>query len=165
MVTRPQLNKKIWIFIFGLLVFIFHLYIMWDIPLHVVFVEARIKKWDKFLLAKRSSKDDQAAWKRSIPWGKLDMELENHIIENALKREVLEEVGVVVDDFTFLWSRSFIRSSGHHVVGLSFLAEYKEGEPQALDDQDEVRRVEINEVEELLDDHRGHVIKKLKNDK
>jgi hypothetical protein len=48
------------------------------------------------------------------------------------------------------------------VVGLSFLAEYKEGEPQALDDQDEVRRVEIEEVEELLDSHREHIIKKLK---
>jgi NADH pyrophosphatase NudC (nudix superfamily) len=30
------------------------------------------------------------------------MELEDHIVENALKREILEEVGVVIDNFTFL---------------------------------------------------------------
>ena len=138
---------------------------MWDIPLHVVFVEARIKKWNKYLLAKRSSKDDQAAGKRAVPWGKIDMELEDHIVENALKREILEEVWVDIDNFTFLWSHSFIRSSGHHVVGLSFLAEHKEGEAQALDDQDEVRRVEIDEAEKLLDSHREHVIKKLKDHK
>jgi 8-oxo-dGTP diphosphatase len=72
-----------------------------DMPLHVVFVEAWIKKWATYLLAKRSSKDDQAAGKRAVPWGKVDMQLESHIIENALRREVMEEVGVMVDNFQF----------------------------------------------------------------
>jgi len=63
-----------------------------DIPLHVVFVEAWIRKGDKYLLAKRSSKDDQAAGKRAVPGGKVDMELEGDIVENALKREIMEEV-------------------------------------------------------------------------
>ena len=38
-----------------------------DMPLHVVFVEAWIRKGDKYLLAKRSSKDDQAAGKWAVP--------------------------------------------------------------------------------------------------
>jgi hypothetical protein len=54
---------------------------------------------------------------------------------------------VDVDGFQFLGSRSFIRSSGHHVVGLSFIAEYVSGEAMPLEDQDEVRRVTIEEME------------------
>jgi len=133
-----------------------------DIPLHVVFVEARIKQWDMYLLAKRSSKDDQAAGKWAVPWGKVDMELESHIIENALRREVMEEVWVDIDNFQFLGSRSFIRSSGHHVVGLSFVAEYVSGEALPLEDQDEVRWVKIEDMEELFDDHRTDTLHALK---
>lgn len=62
-----------------------------NIPLHVVFVEAWVKKKDKYLLAKRSSKDDQAAGKWAVPGGKIEMELESNIVENSLKREVKEE--------------------------------------------------------------------------
>ncbi len=133
-----------------------------DIPLHVVFVEAWIRKGDRYLLAKRSAKDDQAAGKRAVPGGKVDMELESSIVENALRREVLEEVGVEIDNFRFLWSRSFIRSSGHHVVGLSFVAEHVSGEAMPLDDQDEVRRVTFEEMDLLLDDHRKDTVHALK---
>lgn len=133
-----------------------------DIPLHVVFVEAWVKRWDKYLLAKRSSKDDQAAWKWAVPWGKVDMELESHIIENSLRREVMEEVWVIVDNFNFLWSRSFIRSSGHHVVALSFVVDYVSGEAMPLEDQDEVRRVTIEEMKALFDEHWTDIVKALK---
>ncbi|GAI36684.1 unnamed protein product, partial [marine sediment metagenome] len=95
------------------------------IPLHVVFVEAWVKKGSKYLLAKRSSKDDQAAGKWAVPGGKVGMELESDIIENSLRREVMEEVGIEIENIQFLASRSFIRSSGHHVVGLSFTADHK----------------------------------------
>lgn len=133
-----------------------------NIPLHVVFVEAWVKKDGKYLLAKRSSKDDQAAGKWAVPGGKVEMELENGIVENAVKREVMEEVGVEVENFRFLGSRSFIRSSGHHVVGLSFVADYKSGEARPLEDQDEIRWVSVEEMEELLDDHWTEVLKALK---
>lgn len=104
-------------------------------------------------MAKRSSKDDQAAGKWAVPGGKIDMELESNIVENSLRREIREEVGVEVDDFQFLASRSFIRSSGHHVVALSFIVGYVSGEAMPLEDQDEVRWVTVSEMESLLDDH------------
>ncbi len=135
----------------------------WEIPLHVVFVEAWVKKWDKYLLAKRSSKDDQAAGKRAVPGGKVDMELESDIVEKALMREVKEEVWIEVQNFQFLASRSFIRSSGHHVVALSFVADYKSGEAMPLEDQDEVRRVSVDEMENLFDDHRKDTLNALRN--
>ncbi len=134
-----------------------------DIPLHVVFVEAWVKRGDKYLLAKRSSKDDQAAGKWAVPGGKVDLELESNIVENSLKREVMEEVGIEVDNFRFLTSRSFIRSSGHHVVALSFIVDSKSGEAKPLEDQDEIRWVSIEEMEFLFDNHWTDVLNALKN--
>jgi len=122
-----------------------------NIPLHIVFVEAWIKKGDKYLLAQRHPQDDQAAGKWTAPGGKVEMELEGDILENTLKREVMEEVGVEIENFRLLSNHSFIRSSGHYVVVLSFLADYKSGEARPLDDQAEVRWVTLDEMERLLD--------------
>jgi ADP-ribose pyrophosphatase YjhB (NUDIX family) len=91
------------------------------------------------------------------------MELESDIVEKALMREVKEEVGIEVQNFQFLASRSFIRSSGHHVVALSFVADYKSGEAMPLEDQDEVRRVSVDEMENLFDDHRKDTLNALRN--
>ena len=129
-----------------------------DIPLHVVFVEGWIKKDNKYLLAKRSSKDDQSAGKWAVPAGKVDMELESNIIENSLKREVMEEVGIKVSNPKYFASRSFIRSSGHHVVGMSFLLNYESGEARPLEGQDEIRWVTIEEMKILLDEHWDDVL-------
>jgi NADH pyrophosphatase NudC (nudix superfamily) len=92
------------------------------------------------------------------------MELEENIVERALKREIMEEVGIEVHDrLQFFSSRSFIRSSGHHVVALSFVAEYKSGEALALEDQDEVRWVSIEQMKSLFDDHRTETVQALEN--
>lgn len=133
-----------------------------NMPLHVVFVEAWVYKDGSYLLAKRSSKDDQAAGKWAVPGGKVDMELGDDVIENSLRREIKEEVGVEVSNFRFFSSRSFIRSSGHHVVALSFIADYQSGEAMPLEDQDEVRWVKIDEMDSLFDDHWTSVLKALK---
>ncbi len=133
-----------------------------DIPLHVIFVEAWIKKGNKILLAKRSSKDDQAAGKWALPGGKVEAGAKNNIIEEALKREVAEEVGVEIENFRYFFSRAFVRSSGHHVVALSFLVDYVSGEARPLEDQDEVKWVTVEEAEVLLDDHWKEVISALK---
>lgn len=135
-------------------------------PLHVVFVEAWVKKGDEYLVAKRSSKDDQAAGKWAMPGGKVDMELGADIIENTLKREVMEEVGIEVSNAKFFSSKAFIRSSGHHVVGMSFVVDYESGEAKPLDGQDEVMWVKFNELEDLLvsddDDYFADILLKLK---
>lgn len=131
-------------------------------PLHVVYVEAWIKRDNTYLLAKRSSKDDQAAGRWAVPGGKVDMEVENNIIENSLKREVMEEVGVEVNNFNFIESRSFIRSSGHHVVGMSFTADYVSGEAQPLDDQDEIKWATLEEAKSLMDEFYQGILEKLK---
>jgi len=109
-----------------------------NIPLHVIFVEAWVRKGDKYLLAKRSLKDDQAAGKWAVPGGK------------------------EVNNFQFLTSRSFIRSSGHHVVALSFVADYKSGTAMPLEDQDEIKWVTLEEMKSLLDEHWNDILISLK---
>lgn len=133
-----------------------------NIPLHVVFVEAWIKKGDKYLLAQRHPKDDQAAGKWTAPGGKVEMELGRDIIENTLKREVMEEVGVEIENFRLLSNHSFIRSSGHHVVVLSFLVDYKSGEAKPLDDHADVKWVTLDEMENLLDESWIEIVKHLR---
>lgn len=134
-----------------------------EMPVHVVFVEAWVRDGNKFLLAKRSSKDDQAGGKWAVPGGKVDMELESDIVENSLAREVMEEVGIEVSNPTFFASRSFIRSSGHHVIALSFLLNYESGEAKPLEGQDEIRWVTMEEMEVLLDDHWDDILHSLRN--
>lgn len=133
-----------------------------DIPLHVVFVEAWIKKGNEYLLARRSSKDDQSAGKWAVPGGKVELELETDIVENTLRREVKEEVGVEVDNFVFFKSKAFIRSSGHHVVSLSFTADYVSGEPEPLEDQDEVKWVPVSEMGNYFDSYWDDTLTALK---
>ncbi len=132
------------------------------IPLHVVFVEAWIKKGDQYLIAQRSLQDDQAAGEWSAPGGKVDLEVEEDIIENSLKREIMEEVGIEIEDeLELISSRSFVRSSGDHVVGMSFLATYKSGEPQPLEDQEAVKWTTKKEMLEVMPEHFKKTILKL----
>jgi 8-oxo-dGTP diphosphatase len=133
-----------------------------EIPLHVVFVEAWIKKGDQYLIAQRSLQDDQAAGEWSAPGGKVDLEVEEDIIENSLKREVMEEVGIEIEnELELISSKSFIRSSGDHVVGMSFLATYKSGEPQPLEDQEAIKWMSKVEMLEIMPEHFKKTILKL----
>ncbi len=123
-----------------------------DIQTHVIFVGAFVQKDNKFLLARRSKNDAQAAGFWSIPGGKVDMELGDGIIEDTLKREIAEEVGITIKDkIDYLGSDGFIRVSGHHVVGLNFLTQWSSGEAQALEDQEEVAWYTLEELTNLPD--------------
>jgi len=123
-----------------------------EIPLHVVYVESWIINDKKeLLLAQRSSTDDNEPGVWTSPGGKIDVgEATSGIVEETLSREVLEEVGVVVENPRYLESGSFYRSSGHHVVRMSFLVDYVSGDPQPLEDQDAVKWVNFDEARELI---------------
>jgi ADP-ribose pyrophosphatase YjhB (NUDIX family) len=124
-----------------------------DINLHILFCTAFIRKGNQFLFARRSLKDKQCAGQWASPGGKVDNELEVNIVENTVIREIEEEVGVKVSKkLVFLGSDSFIRSSGHHVVVLTFLAEYLSGKPRPLEDQEDVKWFTIADMLKLIDD-------------
>jgi 8-oxo-dGTP pyrophosphatase MutT (NUDIX family) len=68
------------------------------------------------------------------------MDDEKDIIEKTLKREVMEEVGIEIEDeIIFVGDEGFYRVSGHHVVGMTFLCKWKKGVARPLEGQEEVR--------------------------
>jgi ADP-ribose pyrophosphatase YjhB (NUDIX family) len=121
-----------------------------NIPTFVVAVTGIVKKGNKYLLAKRCKEDKQAPGTWSMPGGKVEHAVMPYIIENSLKREIMEEVGVEIEDkVEFVYNDSFVRVSGHYVVMMTFLCFYKSGEAKALEDQDEVRWVTLKEMESM----------------
>jgi ADP-ribose pyrophosphatase YjhB (NUDIX family) len=135
-----------------------------EIPTHVVAVFAFVVKNDKILLAKRSKDDPQAGGQWSIPGGKVDSDEGPDIILKTLKKEVMEEVGLEIEnELIMVWDEGFKRVSGHHVVGLTFLCRWKKGIAKALEDQDEVRWVNRKDLENFseLPDYFKPRVKKL----
>lgn len=122
-----------------------------EIPMHIVAVCGLIQKGDKYLVAKRASNDSQAGGQWSIPGGKQEFELGDDIIEETLKREVMEEVGLEIDEqVVYLSSQGFTHSTKRHVVMLYFLCKYKAGIAKPLEDQEEIRWVTHGELEKLV---------------
>lgn len=118
-----------------------------NIPLHVVAVFGIIQKGKKYLLARRSSNDPQAGGEWSIPSGKVEIEESVGIIEKTLKREIMEEVGIrIQNDIVLLGNGSFTRVSGHNVIALTFLCKWKSGIARPLEDQEEIKWMTLEEI-------------------
>lgn len=117
----------------------------------IVNVEGAIYKEGKWLIVKRSEKEDHAAGALALVGGKVDQEGNStDILERTLIREVEEEVGVIVSNLTYVNSSSFIADSGIPVVDIVFLCSYEFGEPYAKD-PDEVASVTWMSTQEILD--------------
>jgi ADP-ribose pyrophosphatase YjhB (NUDIX family) len=118
-----------------------------DINAHVVLVTAFILKKNKILLAKRSKNDLQAGGLWSMPGGKVDLEVGKSVIENTLKKEIKEEVGIEIkDEIFYLGSNAFTRVSGHNVIELIYLAYWKSGKAKPLEDQEEVKWLSLDQL-------------------
>jgi len=83
---------------------------------HVVAITAFIKNntEDKFLIVKRSKNEIAYPSKWSFPGGKLE---KGQSVMETLKREVLEEVGLEIEDYKYyLKDFTFLRPDGHNVI-------------------------------------------------
>ena len=110
-----------------------------QIPLHVINISAVIQKGDQYLLARRSSEDEQTPDIWFFPGGKVEMENGAGVIYETVVRESREEVGVEIEpNIQFLADGAFVRQSGHHVVILYFHCQWKSGEARPLDGHSEV---------------------------
>ena len=117
----------------------------------VVNVEGAIYKDEKWLIVRRSDKEEHAAGVLALVGGKVDQEGNTtDILERTLIREVEEEVGITVSNLTYVNSSSFVTDSGIPVVDIVFLCTYEYGEPFA-NDPDEVASIGWMSTQEILE--------------
>ena len=115
---------------------------------HIVAVKAWVKKGDTYLLARRGMNEVHMPGIWSIPGGKVDECGETvNILQDTLKREVLEEVGLEITyEIDLVFNNIFKRSDGASVVGLTFLCHWKSGEAKPLEDTSEVKWFTLTEL-------------------
>lgn len=106
--------------------------------LHRVVSTAIISKNGKYLIVKRSPNKKVLPGKWTVPGGGLEVtdylstpkttsDAWYFAVENSLKREIKEEVGLEVGKFKYLLSLAFIRPDNIPVVTLSFYCGWKTG--------------------------------------
>jgi len=104
----------------------------------VVNVEGLIMKGDKVLIGKRSIKEKHAGGQLSLIGGTVEVAgNSNDILENNLKREIMEETGLEVGNFKYVNNTSFVTTSGTDVINIVFSCDWLSGEA-VVKDKDEV---------------------------
>ncbi|MGE7674250.1 NUDIX hydrolase [Lysinibacillus sp. NPDC094403] len=117
----------------------------------IVNVEAAIYKNKKWLLIKRSEKEEHAGGVLSLVGGKVEKEgFSTDILERTLIREIAEEVGVEVSNLRYVNSSSFLTNAGISVVDIVFLCNHQFGEAFAKS-PDEVDSIVWMTTEQILD--------------
>ena len=119
----------------------------------------------KCLILKRTEREKVHPGKYAVPGGKLEwkyfdllnptrfngevLDFENSV-EDLLKREVLEEAGIEIQDgLTYLNSVAFVRPDETPVVLVKFAAKYKQGEVVLEEDAfDDYAWVDANELKD-----------------
>lgn len=98
---------------------------------NVINVVGAIYRDDKWLMIKRSEEEEYAPGIIAMVGGKVENEREEFdILENTLRREVMEEVGVELSEkLIYIESIGFISNKWGPVVDVIFLCEIEKGEP------------------------------------
>lgn len=96
----------------------------------IVNVEGAIYKEGKWLLVKRSEKEEHAAGSLAFVGGTVDQEGDAiDIFGRTLHREIKEEIGIEVTNLQYVNSSSFISDTGKSVVDIVFVCDHSFGEP------------------------------------
>ena len=106
---------------------------------HYITATAIVVKDGKFLIAKRSPNEKAFPNRWTVPGGKLERtdysqrkpdagELWYNVLEDVVKREIMEEVGIEVKNIRYITSLAFIRPDQKPGVIVSFMANYKNGD-------------------------------------
>ncbi len=110
-----------------------------DRKAHYVVVTAIVIKDGKYLIAKRSLEEKAFPGLWTVPGGKIEVDdykdlpkdTGSHwynIFENALRREVMEETGIEIDNIRYLTSLAFFRPDGIPTIVVSLFADFADGE-------------------------------------
>lgn len=106
---------------------------------HYVSATVIVVKDGKFLITKRALNEKAFPGKWTVPGGKLEMSDYNkrpkdtaecwyNVLEDAAKREILEEVGLSANNIKYLTSLVYMRDDGIPTIVISLFSEYEGGE-------------------------------------
>jgi 8-oxo-dGTP diphosphatase len=85
-----------------------------------------VVKGDKFLVERRSLDEDVDPGIVCLPAGHVKP---NESLEDALKREMMEELGIEVNEFTFVCKNFYVASNGERQHAYCYLITDYAGEP------------------------------------
>lgn len=103
----------------------------------VVNVEAAVTKDDEYLLARRAGTEDHAPGELSLIGGKVEAEPSGpDALQQTVRRELDEEVGVSVNRLAYVTSGYFRDDSGKPVINVVFLAQWQAGEPSVREPEE-----------------------------
>ena len=97
----------------------------------VVNVEGAIYDGDRYLMAFRSEQEAHAPGTLAFAGGKMEGTEASEVLEETLRREIREEVGVEVDDLVYVKSNTF--GADPPCLDVVFLCRYVGGEARAID--------------------------------
>lgn len=126
---------------------------------HYVVVTCIIVKNRKFLIVKRSASEKNFPNKWTVPGGKLEVKDYIHrkkdtsqhwynVIENLIRREVEEEVGLKIKNLRYLTSLTFINSDGIPTLVISMFADYGGGKVRLSKELSDYAWVSLEEAKE-----------------
>jgi 8-oxo-dGTP diphosphatase len=117
---------------------------------YIVNVEAAVLKGGHYLIVVRGEGESHAPGALALPGGKVeDAGTATDVLEDTLRRELIEEVGIeVTGEMAYVQSSAFVADDGDPVIDIVFLCRHKSGTPTALD-PDEVAAVQWMSAEEI----------------
>lgn len=128
--------------------------------LHEVAITAIIVKDGKYLITRRSMVKRRFPGMWTVPGGKLvtddyinlPKDTQNYwynVLEKVLRREVMEEVGLDIENIAYLTSLATVHGDGNPSLVISCIADYKSGEVILKQDEtDDYKWVSLEEAKD-----------------
>ena len=128
--------------------------------LHEVVITAIVVKGGKYLITRRSPNKKRFPGMWTVPGGKLEtkdyLELPKdtehywyNVLEQTLRREVKEEVGIEIDNIEYVTSLATVHADGSPSLVISCVADYASGDITLQEDElDTYKWVSLKEAKE-----------------
>jgi 8-oxo-dGTP pyrophosphatase MutT (NUDIX family) len=108
---------------------------------YIVNVEGAILRDGRYLMVVRGKGEAHASGVLAFVGGKVEeTDPAVDVLEDTLRREIAEEVGVTVSEMAYVMNSHFVSDTGSGVVDVIFLCRYESGEPR-IDDPNEVEAI------------------------